>query len=160
MKLPWLALVPTLASLALHAAPMQPPAHWSFVAPPAHSLRPGTKVTLTLKCLIDPTWHVYALEEPDGGPIPTEIGLSGDTPIQLLSVDQSTPRTLADSFYRQRTSFFEHEATFTLTLKLPLKSLPKSSVLDVSARYQACNDKACLAPRTVIVELPLASSLR
>ena len=139
---------------------MEPPAHCTLVAPPPRSLHPGQNVTLTLHCLIDPTWHIYALEEPEGGPVATEIGLTGNPGIQLLSVDQQTPRTLADAFYRQQTSFFEHEANFTLSLKLPAQPLPRSTILHASIRYQACNSKVCLAPRTVAVELPLAPSLR
>ncbi len=160
MKLPLVTPLLGLCSISLLAAPLEPPAHWSIAAPPTHSLRSGATVSLTLTGLIDPTWHVYALDEPDGGPVPTEIGLTGSSPIQLLSVDQATPKTVADSFYRKRTAFFEHQADFTLHLKLPATPLPRSTILGVSVRYQACNDKACLAPRTVVVELPLASSLR
>jgi thiol:disulfide interchange protein DsbD len=136
------------------------PAHWTVENLPSHRLAPGATFTLALRAAIEPGWHIYAMEEPDGGPIATEIGLAAGDPVKLLTVDEPEPQPVADPATRQMDGEFSGNATFTLHLRLPSRALPKTTVLHVQARFQSCNDQVCLPPRTVVVAVPLGPMLR
>jgi hypothetical protein len=125
-----LLLLATLPSAPLLAAsqpsPAPPsPAHWSIQGLPAKPLAPGARFTLTLASHIDAGWHIYAMEEPDGGPIATQIGLGADDPVTLLKVDEPPPLMVSDPVLRQPTGMFQGAADFSLRLQLPLASIAR-----------------------------------
>jgi thiol:disulfide interchange protein DsbD len=160
-----LLLLATLPSAPLLAAsqpsPAPPsPAHWSIQGLPAKPLAPGARFTLTLASHIDAGWHIYAMEEPDGGPIATQIGLGADDPVTLLKVDEPPPLMVSDPVLRQPTGMFQGAADFTLRLQLPRKPIAHGAVLHVIVRYQSCSDRLCLPPHTETVDVPLASIAR
>lgn len=157
-----IALLPLFLLMLLsssHASAPPNPAHWSIQGLPAKPLAPGTRFTLTLSSRIDPGWHIYAMEEPDGGPIATQIGLGPDDPVSLLKVDEPQPQNVVDPVLRQPTGMFQGEASFTLHLQLPRKPIPRDTVMRVMVRYQSCSDKLCLPPHTETLEVPLAPIL-
>jgi DsbC/DsbD-like thiol-disulfide interchange protein len=154
-----LALLIMAACAPLFAAPPNP-AHWSIESPPAKPLAPGARFTLTLASHIDPGWHIYAMEEPEGGPIATEIGLGADDSLTLLKVDEPPPQMVSDPVLHQSTGIFQGAADFTLHLQLPRKPLAHDAVLHVMVRYQSCSDRLCLPPHTETVNVPLASLIR
>src|SRR5204863_10137108 len=52
----------------------QNPAKWSLAPDPrSTALKTGDKIKVTLKAEIEAGWHLYALEQPEGGPIATTI---------------------------------------------------------------------------------------
>lgn len=136
------------------------PAHWTAGNLPTKPVAPGARFSLILNARIDPGWHIYALEEPEGGPLATEIGLAEGDPVSLLRVDEAQPRMLPDPVYKQPTGLFQDTATFTLHLQLPRQPLLHDTTLHVQVRYQSCNDKICLPPHTETVAVPLATVLR
>jgi DsbC/DsbD-like thiol-disulfide interchange protein len=153
-------LLTIVACAPVFAAPPPNPAHWSIEALPAKPLAPGARFTLTLASHIDPGWHIYAMEEPEGGPIATEIGLGADDPLTLLKVDEPPPQMVSDPVLHQSTGIFQGAADFTLHLQLPRKPLAHDAMLHVMVRYQSCSDKLCLPPHTETVNVPLASLVR
>jgi thiol:disulfide interchange protein DsbD len=157
----FLAAAFTLAASAPMLAATPPsPAHWSIQGLPAIPLAPGARFTLTLASHIDRGWHIYAMEEPDGGPIATQIGLGADDPVTLLKVDEPSPQMVSDPVLRQSTGIFQGAADFTLHLQLPRKPVAHDAALHVLVRYQSCSDKLCLPPHTETVNVPLASLIR
>ena len=50
---------------------------------------------------------------------------------------------------------YEGEAMFALPVKVAAGAAPGPQKLVVSASYQSCNNKLCLPPKTVKVELPI-----
>jgi DsbC/DsbD-like thiol-disulfide interchange protein len=136
------------------------PAHWSVEGLPKRPLTSGETFRLTLAARIEPGWHIYAMEEPDGGPIPTQIGLAEGDALALLAVDEPRPRMVPDRVLREPTGMFENVAGFTLRLRAPQKPPPAGSVSHILIRYQSCNDQVCLPPHTETVALPLAGLLR
>ena len=145
-----------VASSALAAPPT--PAHWAVQGPKSPAA-PGATFTLTLTAHIDPGWHIYALEEPDGGPIATQIGLAEGDPLTLLDVAEPEPRMVPDPVLRQTTGMFQTAADFTLKVRAP-RSLPSGATSRILVRYQSCNDQICLPPHTETITLPLHGIVR
>jgi hypothetical protein len=50
----------------------------------------------------------------------------------------------------------EGEATFTPPVRIAAGAAGGSQTLLVSASYQSCNNKICLPPKTVKMEVPIA----
>ena len=142
-----------LIATTAYAAPKSP-AQWHIKAAPA-SAKAGAKITLTISGKIDPGWHLYAMEEPDGGPIATVVGLTEGDPADLLSVDESKPILIDDPLFHLRTGFFRSAVDFTLHLRVDPSAKPGPNPLHVLIRFQSCNDQVCLPPRTDTLEIPL-----
>ena len=149
-----LLLAILLLGTPAQAAPPPPaPVHWQ-ATPPPHTFKPGQKFDLQLTAKIDPGWHLYALTEPENGPIATEINLTEGDPATLLRTTQSKPRTFQDPVFNQSVTLFESSATFTLHLQAAPTIPANSHSLHVLIRYQSCNDHVCLPPHTDTVEVP------
>lgn len=135
-------------ALALLAAQTPNPVHWSL----AHSskkLRPGSKVTLKLQAHIDPGWHMYAMDQPEEGPVPLTIEVSSGSGIHLLSTKAAKPLTVYDPNFEKRVNLYADSAEFAITVSAD--TLSGGPAIEV--RYQSCNDNMCLPPRTVNVPL-------
>jgi DsbC/DsbD-like thiol-disulfide interchange protein len=159
-----LAAVALLGSSAAQAQESAPqPVHWTATfkaAPP--TLRPGQKVTLNLTASIDSGWHVYALTQPPDSPvIATQITVPDGQPL-ALSGDIEAPQAESkmDPTIGKRTAFYEDSASFALPLKVNKKAHPGKHSFEVDVRFQACNDRLCLPPRTQKVETPVEIASR
>jgi hypothetical protein len=138
----------------MHGNTPKPPVSWQLKSAPP-STKPGAKITLTISGIIDPGWHVYALEEPEGGPIATVVGLTEGDPADLLTVNESKPILIDDPIFHLRTGFFQSTVDFTLHLRVDPAAKPGPNPLHVLIRYQSCNDQVCRPPHTDTVEVPL-----
>ncbi len=139
-----------LVGLALPAAAFAtpaPPVHWRVTGAPHGAVKPGAKFDVTVAGAIDPGWHLYALEEPEGGPIATEVSLAEGDPAEVVRVTSGKPVVKRDASFGMDTGMFEGSALFTLHLRAAPDGAPASAVR-VLIRYQACNDQVCLPPRT------------
>jgi hypothetical protein len=151
----WLTVLLLLfGTRAMMAAPKSI-VQWQIKGAPPKGLKPGTKFDIIISGKIDPGWHLYALDEPEGGPVATVIGLTEGDPADLLRVDQGTPKMVVDPIFQQETGLFEGSADFTLHLQLAKNISAGAHVLHVLVRYQSCDDHICLAPHTDTIELPV-----
>ncbi len=137
------------------AAASSSPVHWTVEDLPSKPVGQGEVFTVTLVAQIQPGWHIYAMDEPEGGPIPTQIGLAEGDPLDLLAVNEPKPRMSLDPVLRQLTGMFENRVAFTIRLRSPRLAVPTSAISRILARYQSCNDEICLPPHTETVTLPL-----
>lgn len=160
MKLPCILAITSLAAASTFATAATPtPATWS-VQGPAKAVAPGSTFALRLTAAIQPGWHLYALEEPDGGPLPTVIGLSEGDPLTLLDVTEPDPHKVLDPVTSAIAGMFTNSVSFTLKVRAPRSKPAPEAVSHVLVRYQTCNDHVCLPPHTETVALPLANLLR
>lgn len=140
----------------VHAEPQAATVTWRVSDLPLAPILAGETIRVKLLASIAPGWHVYALDEPEGGPIPTTIGLSDGDPATLLHVDEGQPEEVLDPAFHQRTKLFRKRAQFSLKLHLDRGFGTHSAYLHVLIRYQACSKRVCSPPRTdaVAVKLP------
>ena len=131
----------------------QNPTKWSLGPNSINEkLKAGDKTTATLNVKIEPGWHLYALDQPPGGPIPTTIKITEGRPFELVKVVSPNPTTKTDPLFvvdgkPLQTRFFENESTFTIDL-VTQRDDPVSSDFSFDVRFQLCNDSFCLPPRT------------
>ncbi|RXH55515.1 protein-disulfide reductase DsbD domain-containing protein [Granulicella sibirica] len=146
-----LALVSGSAAFAAPKVTVQ----WRVKAAPTKPVKAGAKFTVVITGQPDPGWHLYALEEPQGGPIATEIALTEGDPADLVRVEEAKPKVLPDPNFQQPTGFFDSAADFTLHLQSARNASADASALHILVRYQSCTDRVCLPPHTETMTVPL-----
>jgi thiol:disulfide interchange protein DsbD len=139
----------------LGAAPPDP-VSWKLEPPSAKSVKAGSRVMLKLVATTQPGWHLYSLKPIPEGPIPTRIWIAEGQPFSLASsVQAPEPTAMQDPALGMEVEFYEGETPFTLPVKVAT-GVAGPQTLTVSASYQSCNDKLCLPPKTIKVQLPIA----
>ena len=122
----------------------------------ARTLRPGQVYKANLTAAIEPGWHLYSLVPAENGPIATRIWLPDRQPF-TLSGDITTPepQRIQDPNFGIEVGFYEGSPQFVLPVRVASGERDGPQTLQVSVRFQACNDRMCLPPRTVKVETPV-----
>ena len=136
----------------------QNPAKWSLTTDAKVKLATGTSVKASLKAEIEKGWHLYALEQPDGGPIATTIKITEGKPFELAGkIESPKPIVKEDPLFTGDdgkpliTKFFADSVVFIVPLKTTAESGADGISLDV--KFQLCNDTFCMPPKTVRVSL-------
>ncbi len=143
-----------LLALCLAAAP--DPVAWKLQDAPSRAVKPGGKFTVKLVAQIQEGWHLYSMKHVEDGPVATRIWLADGQQFQLAdSIKGSPPETLQDPSFNMEVELYEGEASFVLPLKVAAAAPAGAQTLMVSASYQSCNNKICLPPKTVKLELPV-----
>src|ERR1044071_6064536 len=112
-----LALVSFLASAAF----AQNPSKWSLSTEPSSgAVKNGSHVAAELKAEIEDGWHLYALDQPKGGPIPTTIKIFEGSPFTIVGdISAPVPTKKSDANFvvdgkPLETKFYEHEVFLSL----------------------------------------------
>ncbi len=129
----------------------QNPVSWSLESDAkGKTLKADEKIKAKLKAEIEGNWHLYAVEQPEGGPFATRITIPENLPFELDGKPTSSePITKFDPNFQIDTKFFAEKAEFNL----PLKTISETDGDDlaVNVKYQVCDDTVCLPPKTVKV---------
>ena len=146
----------TLAAMAVSLAAAPPdPVAWKLATPPA-AVKAGGRFSAKLLAVVQEGWHLYSLKPMAEGPIPTRIWIAEGQPFTLAGPIQSPePQVMQDPSFGMEVELFEGEAVFTVPVRVTAGAAPGAQKLVVSASYQTCNNKLCLPPKTVKVEVPV-----
>jgi DsbC/DsbD-like thiol-disulfide interchange protein len=127
------------------------PIKWSIKATlPDHPLKPGEQFFLELTARIEEGWHLYSLEQGEGGPTPTRILMPTDQPFgQSGAIDSAEPKTAMDPNFNLLTQYYEGQAIFTVPVKVAVNAPAGKSEVRVNVSFQTCSDELCLPPKTV-----------
>jgi len=159
MKLGWIqggvGLCLSLCLSGLGQAPPQP-VHLTAAVTPKPAAEPGSRIAIEVTAAIDEGWHVYGLEQTPGGPTPLRATLDENETVQAAgAATGSAPSKQHDSSFNLETETY----TRTFVLRLPAQIMPHApagkQLTPVSVRFQACNDRICLPPRTVHLSAPV-----
>ena len=150
--------IPTGAEIAAQGLN---PIKFSAKADPS-ALKAGQKTRITLTAEIDPSWHLYSLTQPPGGPRPTRIVIAEESPVVLVgNPRQPRPRVAPDPNFSTpgqppfMTETFEERVEFTLDAEVKSDAPGGSAKATLKVSFQACDDHQCLPPRTRPVEVDL-----
>lgn len=135
----------------------QDPTKWKLEVK-KDQIKTGETVDVSLKATVEPGWHLYALDQPAGGPIATTIKVTEGKTFEIAGPIKPAkpPQVKPDPNFIVNdkpldTKFFLDNAEFLV----PLKALADTTAADVSldVRFQLCNDTLCLPPKTKRVSL-------
>lgn len=129
----------------------QNPVSWSLESDAkGKTLKQNEAFKAKLKANIEGEWHLYAVEQPEGGPFPTKITVSENLLFTINGkITSPLPITKFEPLFNIDTKFFAKSAEFNLPLIATGEA--KTDDLAINVRYQVCDDKVCLPPKTVKV---------
>lgn len=130
------------------------PVQWRASAAAGQPVVAGAAFGVNVLATIAPGWHLYAMDEPEGGPIPTEF-TAAEGPFELLSVEGDRAVRRVEPATGELTSFYQGRARFALRLRVRPDAATGVQDLDVRVRYQACNERMCLPPRSEQLRIPV-----
>lgn len=133
------------------------PIRWSVKrVNPAAAVKVGDKFNAQVFATIDEGWHLYSLDQPSGGPIPTRIWMPEDQKFKLAGdIESPLPQVLFDPNFNMDTQFYEGEATFTLAVEIAKDAQGGKNTLFINVFFQTCNDSTCLPPKTVRLNMDM-----
>ncbi|MBO4871281.1 MAG: thioredoxin family protein [Muribaculaceae bacterium] len=118
------------------------PVHWKN----AVKMTDDTHGVVTFTAAIDDGWHLYDINLPDGGPVPTTVewkkleGVKLDGPLKA----SAKPHEEYDNSFDMNLRWW----TGGVTLSQPFTVTAERYNLGGTVRYMACNDKTCTSPTT------------
>jgi DsbC/DsbD-like thiol-disulfide interchange protein len=131
------------------------PVRWAGSVAGQTPIRQGSKVGVDLAATLEDGWHVYGFEEAAGGPTALHVALEENEVLQSVGpASGSPPVKKHDASFDLETEFYAKSFTVRLPVQVKQHSSIGKQVISVSVRFQACNDRICLPPRTIHVSVP------
>lgn len=143
MKKQLLFIILLLAGIFNVTGQVLQPVKWSFDSKQIND----SEYELIFKTSIDPGWHVYGTDIPEGGPIPTSFNFKASDDYELVGAIQ-TPKAIEkyDNAFEMDLSYYESGAVFRQ--KVRMKSGQPFTVTG-ELEFMACDDHRCLPPEYV-----------
>lgn len=148
----WLALaVLVMAPVSRADEPVKrpEPVKWLLVSAPKQA-KAGQFFRVTLLAKVTEGWHLYSTAPKEGGPIPTSITMPGPQWFRLAGqVEPPVGITSFDEGFEMEVETYIGEAEFIVPVETLRDVKPGEVQLKIAARYQACDNRECLPPKTV-----------
>lgn len=142
--------------LAKHGIGVEGPVRWKAPAAPV-AMKRGAPVPVPLSVSIDDGWHIYAITQRPGGPVPLTLELPGRQPFAITGeITSPAPEMRRDSGFGFEVAEHYGKADFVMPIAVAATAPAGAQTLTVSARYQACNASVCLPPQTTEIKIPIA----
>jgi hypothetical protein len=112
---------------------------------------PGDEVAFAVKVNIQNTWHLYAHGDT------TFIGLDlvPDEDFVLTDFAAVYPEGHEGEFFGEKVTMIDGKEKISVTAKVPADLTPGEHALALKVTAQACDDKTCLAPAYIPVQIKL-----
>ncbi|HCN83584.1 MAG TPA: disulfide bond formation protein DsbD [Sphingobacteriaceae bacterium] len=133
------------------SAQIDNPVHWSFSAEKIND----TEANLKLTASIDAGWHIYSLNDPGEGLIPTSFKFNKSKDFSLIGETlEPKSESAFDKNLKMQISWHSGKVVFIQKIKFSNPATVVSGVLE----YVVCNDFKCLPPEEVKFKIPLDKS--
>lgn len=130
-------------------AQIETPVKWAYGA---KRLSP-TEAVIFIRATIEPEWHIYSLNQKEGGPVKTSFTFNPSKDYILVGkTSEPTPATKFEKAFGIDVSYFERTVIFQQKIKL---KTPGATVIKGSLEYMTCNDRKCLPPDDVDFSIPI-----
>lgn len=133
-----ITLILLLTSLIAQAQILDP-VQWSF----SSKKLSDKEYELTYSATIDDNWHLYSIDVPPGGPLPTVFEYEESENFKLIGsmVEMPELKESYDGTFEMNVKLHSYEATFTQKIEV-LTDAPFTITGIVD--YQACDDEQCI----------------
>lgn len=145
-----IAILFALVSLNVVHAQIQDPVKWNFEA----AKKSAKEYVVTISAMLLPSWHIYSINTPANGPVPTSISFKKN-PLVLTDgavTENGKIKTDHDAVFGVDVKYYADKVEFVQPVKL--KSAVKTNIAG-TIKYMVCNDKICLPPKTIPFNIQL-----
>lgn len=125
-----------ISLISIVGAYSQEPAKWTMKLED----KGNGEIELVTNFKIDPTWHLYDINIPEGGPMPTSLSvdkLKGATKVGTFKSVNSKLKKSYDEVFQMQVGYYEGQATFVQRFKVTDKA---AFVLEGDLRSQVCSE--------------------
>jgi DsbC/DsbD-like thiol-disulfide interchange protein len=118
------------------------PVKWSY-----GSKKTGNnEAVLFFKATIENGWHIYSVNQKDGGPVKTSFIFNPATGYSLAgNIHEPIPVTKYEKSFAINVSYFLNTVTFQQKIKLTTNH----PIVKGTLNFMVCNDQRCLPPEDV-----------
>ena len=117
-------------------------------------IHPGTHFQVAFLINIIPGWHIYAPELSDEFLIPSELIIDENDDVQVLKLYYPGPKSEKFDYSDTELQIYDGEVIFSALFKVSDGISQKGHILKAQLLYQACDDRSCLPPNTLDLEIP------
>ena len=145
-----LAIIVALFTISSLHAQVQDPVKWNYSA----TKKSDKEYTVTIDATLPGAWHIYSINTPADGPVPTSISFKKNPLITLDGTvkENGKLKTDHDAVFGVDVKYYADKVEFVQNVKL--KSAVKTNVTG-TIKYMVCNDKMCLPPKTIPFNIQL-----
>jgi len=126
----------------------------SIAPSPRLTIQRGATAEFSLKAELQAGFHVNSNMPGDDYLIPIKLTWNKD-PLEAGQVIYPKPQQVKLGFSANPISVYTGSFELGTRFKAPATAMPGMAFMNGKLRYQACNDKECLPPRTVDVRVTL-----
>ena len=139
MKLRFLVFFIAILSMQSVVSQIVKPVKWEFSTKQVDA----NQVDLIFKSTTAKPWHMYGLNIPEGGPIPTTINFESTEGFELAGKPQQSPKpeVIDDPIFNMKLELHGEKATFTQRIK---KTGSDSILIKGTIEYMTCSDMQCI----------------
>jgi DsbC/DsbD-like thiol-disulfide interchange protein len=118
----------------------------------------GGTCRIALVIDIDEGWHINANPAQPDYLVATELTMTSGKKTKLASVEYPKGETFKVEGIEESLSVYEGRCVIYGTLEVPKEAAGQSEQIELTVRYQTCNDKTCLRPAKLALraEVPVA----
>lgn len=105
-----------------------------------------------MKASIDDGWHIYSVNQADGGPVRTSFIFTPSKDYQLLGeIAEPKPITKFEDAFNMNVKYLENSVVFQQ--KVRLKSA--HPIIVGKLNFMVCNNQKCLPPEDINFSIPI-----
>ena len=97
-----------------------------------------------IRAMIEPKWHIYSVNNPDGGALATEIKINDGKVVGAIK-EKGKMKTAFEKEFGVNQKYFESSVDFVQIVQLK----PGHKKITGTVNYMVCNDRQCLPPKEV-----------
>ena len=115
------------------------PVDWSYEVQKGD----GNTALLVFKADIDPDWHLYSQNFPEGGPIRTSFNFNESSDYKLVGETSESPEPVSefDETFGVQVKYFSDQATFKQEIEIQSQ---QSFDITGNIEYQVCQEEKCV----------------
>lgn len=101
--------------------------------------------SVVFSVVLDPGWHLYDMNLPEGGPVSTSFSFEKVVGAELIGqpVASVAPTTVYDEMFSMNLRWYANKVSFTQKFKV---TDPAKFKLEGEVEFMVCNDETCLPP--------------
>ena len=145
-----ITIVIALFTISSLQAQVQDPVKWDYSA----TKKSDKEYAVTIDATLPGAWHIYSINTPADGPVPTSISFKKNPLVTLDGTvkENGKLKTDHDAVFGVDVKYYADKVEFVQNVKL--KSAVKTNVTG-TIKYMVCNDKMCLPPKTIPFNIQL-----
>jgi len=127
----------------------------NVIAPEKVVAKRGSTQDVQFTVQVKSGYHVNSNTPADEFLIPLKLTFESGVPVEVTSITWPKPSMEKFDFSQKPVSVFQGDVKATAKLKASADAPSGLTHVTGKLRYQACNDRMCLPPRTLEVKIPV-----